>query len=807
MASQNLVSWQRYERVSLLDAGKIARLDYESFVSDNGKGKPITIDEFSSSNSYGYYVLLNTWLGIAFDLGGIGTANALLATIRRHGTLVASTMMKHVGDRIIRRSATADWLPSSRTAAIRIDFPDLDQETPEIRELVTRVAKLPIKFARQICVYPKRFAPIVPQRCSVLHEQAIAQFEATNKANIATEYRVNSMAPLVNPQPEDVRLLPFRSTSVDARMVRVAKLARQICHLILGEYDGILRQHQSELPRFGPGACRNAGRGLVERYERCVQYGYYTPMHLPELRAFGTLGVTYRSHPDVVSSENGTGIGPDIWSRGFWGTSKYPQVCAPSSVPKTQWANRLIAVEDICNQSNQLHVKDDMQRRFDATVRDAIPVRNQEVNREMARIGALTDKWATLDLSHASDSVTKPLVRMLVPSSWWDHAFQRCIPYGYVLFEGARPVVRGLHMFATMGCGCTFNVEAMVFYSLTLATCILEDIGEEEQFALSTINQLRYWAGVMAVHVMGDDIICLSRYARAVIAVLAYFGFEVNVDKSFLEGRFRESCGSDWLRVDTDTGSSVEDVSCVYYPRIPIGRDFVGSMLRTHREWSELDNDAFYESGLSRLIALQQRLTDLSRSASEFLRGLIQEYFPDLSTSFPGEYPGTLWTDTPVGEYVYNVSDLAEGKVFLSRYIAGLRKNGLYDYVDYSTALRLLLQRFERDFGREPSAAEITLLRTNQLRWRQRRLLKLPRLEVATYSKVKTWSATELLYELTLTKEDSDDGVTPITLVDRGITAKLHRLSPARSVRPARLSKSRLVARDFSTILSYSLGE
>jgi hypothetical protein len=494
-----------------------------------------------------------------------------------------------------------------------------------------------------------------------------------------------------------------------------------------------------------------------------------------------------------------------MWSRGFWGASKYPQVCRPSSVPKTQWANRLIAIEDVCNQSDQLHLKDDLQARFDATVGDGIPVRNQEINREMARIAALTDRWATLDLSHASDSVTKPLVQMLVPHSWWDHGFRECIPYGYVIREDSKAHVRALHMFATMGCGCTFNVEALVFYSLTLATCAYEEYGSWLLGAGLNLSDLKGLAGCMAVHVMGDDIICLSRYAESVIATLSYFGFEVNVDKSFLQGRFRESCGADWLRCDGTQGPSVEDVSCVYYPRIPIGRDFVGSMMRSSREWSEQDQNAFYESGLSRIVALQQRLFDLSQSASGFLFGLIQEHFPDLSTSFPGEYPGTLWTTRPVGEYVYNISDLLDEMVCLSKSLSNLRKDGLDGYADFATCEYMLIRRFEREYGRKPSAAELPLLRI-QIAWRKRRLLKVPRLAISSFSRATAWGAEVMLYELSLSKTRTDDGVIPITVVDRGSTAQLDRLSPAHSVRPARLSRSRLLMEDCELVLYPSLG-
>jgi hypothetical protein len=250
LASQNLLSWHRYERVSLLDAEEIARLDYESFVLQDNGVKPVTAGKFAASNSYGYYILINTWLGVTLDLGGLGTANALLAVIRRQGTLAASTVLKALGDLLVRAAASAAVLVGSMVTVVRPDLSNLELETPEIRELVTRVSKLPFRNARQICVYPKRFAPIVPQRCSALHRRAIEAFEATNKSNIATEYRLNSIRPLVDRQEGDAFALPFRKTTVDAKMVQIARLARWVCCLILGNYEGLRRTHEGELPRL-----------------------------------------------------------------------------------------------------------------------------------------------------------------------------------------------------------------------------------------------------------------------------------------------------------------------------------------------------------------------------------------------------------------------------------------------------------------------------------------------------------------------------------------------------------------------------
>jgi len=74
-----------------------------------------------------------------------------------------------------------------------------------------------------------------------------------------------------------------------------------------------------------------------------------------------------------------------------------------------------------------------------------------------------------------------------------------------------------------MGNGFTFPLETLIFWALTRAVC----------------------GSTATVSAYGDDIICPSDRAEDVIAVLTEVGFSVNLEKSFWNGPFRESCGSD----------------------------------------------------------------------------------------------------------------------------------------------------------------------------------------------------------------------------------------------------------------------
>jgi hypothetical protein len=115
--------------------------------------------------------------------------------------------------------------------------------------------------------------------------------------------------------------------------------------------------------------------------------------------------------------------------------------------------------------------------------------------------------------------VSTGLVALLLPVTW-------C-----TLLEAVRSPVTVIdgeehqnHMFSSMGNGFTFELESLLFYTLTKACCYF-----------------RGARGVVSIY--GDDIICPTDIVAELTFVLGYFGFSVNTEKSFSSGPFRESCG------------------------------------------------------------------------------------------------------------------------------------------------------------------------------------------------------------------------------------------------------------------------
>jgi hypothetical protein len=95
-----------------------------------------------------------------------------------------------------------------------------------------------------------------------------------------------------------------------------------------------------------------------------------------------------------------------------------------------------------------------------------------------------------------------------------------------------------LAKYASMGSALTFPLEAMVF--LTMVFC-----GIEKEL-MRPLRRRDLYGFVGRVRVFGDDIIVPKEYVDSVIETLETFGLKVNSNKSFWNGKFRESCGKEY---------------------------------------------------------------------------------------------------------------------------------------------------------------------------------------------------------------------------------------------------------------------
>ena len=166
-----------------------------------------------------------------------------------------------------------------------------------------------------------------------------------------------------------------------------------------------------------------------------------------------------------------------------------------------------------------------------------VNLRDQGVNRELALRGSIDGSLATVDLSSASDTVSYALVMSLLPVGWFELLDQ--FRSGSVEYQG---VVTELEKFSSMGNAYTFELESIIFYALALAVCDSLDLFGKPIFDRGLLL-IREWP----VSVYGDDIIVPTDAVQLLYETLNWCGFEVNTEKSFSTGNFRESCGADWL--------------------------------------------------------------------------------------------------------------------------------------------------------------------------------------------------------------------------------------------------------------------
>lgn len=205
-------------------------------------------------------------------------------------------------------------------------------------------------------------------------------------------------------------------------------------------------------------------------------------------------------------------------------------------VPKTAKTHRVIAVEPLGN--NYLQKGIDLNLR-DRLRRIGLNLRWQSPNQLMARQGSLDDSeegFVTIDLSSASDSISIGLCRELLPPDWFNF-LNRVRSPSYIL--STSPVERRYEKFVTMGNGFCFPLQTLLFASLIIAVSPTARPGRD-------------------FRVYGDDIIVRKSISQEVIRLLARVGFKTNVRKTFVEGPFRESCGSNWFKGEDVTPMTLD---------------------------------------------------------------------------------------------------------------------------------------------------------------------------------------------------------------------------------------------------------
>lgn len=270
--------------------------------------------------------------------------------------------------------------------------------------------------------------------------------------------------------------------------------------------------------RTGPGAAIGAKGG-----------DFYTKMFASPLTCTSRgLYLAYRNYiknfPEFSNAEN--------IRRENFGEAHVVQGNRLSFVPKNDQISRTICIEPSLNMFAQLGAGHVIERRLLSAY--GISMSDQPFkNRELARRGSMFDDLVTCDLSSASDSMSLNMLKVVLPKHVFDMLKFLRSPYCDIPGLGQTE----LDMVSTMGNGFTFPLQTMLFSAVVVSAA------RARSFKLLNPRGRDFgnWG------VFGDDIICPKQIWPDVKRLLSLLGFKINLDKTFVEGPFRESCGSDFF--------------------------------------------------------------------------------------------------------------------------------------------------------------------------------------------------------------------------------------------------------------------
>lgn len=309
---------------------------------------------------------------------------------------------------------------------------------------------------------------------------------------------------------------PVLETELDVAFYEILIRARAWIKKTLGPVPDRLRG------RFGPGAV----------FESEVWRHRETMTHYDKLR----------NMPNLTHNVSCRLVDDLIWSTAFrsaWGRlvllDSFPRTKGNrfTTVPKDATKDRGIAVEPGINVLGQLAVGDELKIRLKRRnidlrgdgeryhpvlsrlgLQHGRPWKGQAHHREMARQASLTSSHATIDLSNASDTICRVLVKLLLPSDWYSLLSELRSPFTRFSPTGKKKDARWYYLekFSSMGNGYTFELETLIFCAL--AHAVGANVGVD-------------------TFVYGDDIIVPDAVAADLLAVLRHVGMTPNEKKTF----------------------------------------------------------------------------------------------------------------------------------------------------------------------------------------------------------------------------------------------------------------------------------
>lgn len=314
----------------------------------------------------------------------------------------------------------------------------------------------------------------------------------------------------------------FRPLPIDIESDPVFVEMRRLLGEILGPPPSI--EAIAESARHGPGSSIVHSFASRSSYFKYAEWPYAVNRRARDLlidvirldqRWIGALEQSYRSRyriaPWAILNQDA------FWTNVTMDEYSWNRV---TTVPKDGTKDRPIAIEPPGNIFLQLGIE--------GLIRTAlkpygINLDSQQKNRRWALRFSKENRGATIDLSNASDTISREICRRLLPQCWFDLLDSVRSPYG----EFPDGTGWRYAKMSSMGNGSTFVLESLLFYALCSA--ISRCFGHSSD----------------RIAVFGDDLLVESYLARHCYIYLGVFGFKPNISKSFVFGNVRESCGVD----------------------------------------------------------------------------------------------------------------------------------------------------------------------------------------------------------------------------------------------------------------------
>lgn len=554
------------ELVSRKESLKIIQIDSSALTTNTKK--------FVAANEVSYYLACNTWLMLVKRWSPYGWIY-LKERLLKAGLAATIAAGKRSSAEIIAQVPITDTIFRSvyrdvQSAKSSVDWADGGS-------MIGQNSEATMLF---LCRYLKKFSP---RNADLLDKKSLAAFDATqNRIKMKQRKGYNDF--IVSKVRGVISRLNWEQLRLDLP---------QVCDVDLKFTSGSTTQTN-----------RQFGNKLRALHQDFPEY-YYRP--------FGCAMVAH---------------GPSVPNQEYWGAMRYDDAFPPYIkgevklivVPKTSETGRVIAPEDLWRQGVARRLLDILDRYLPSGIR----IHDQTQNQRLAKEGAcVASPFATLDLSSASDSLSRTLISDLFPKWFVSDYLEHLCPTHY----NNNGKSRLLFAIATMGNALTFWLECVVFWAIATAaweyTVLMGDVATPPS------------DGLPIVSVYGDDIILPSSAAELCVEWLMALGFVINEDKSYIHSTYKESCGVEYL--------DGINVSSCYYPRNPVagvfGKD--GLVELSSYLWKDWGTGESYDS-LSSLVMLQHRLFLKDMTASTFLAAVIRETYARMTSSVPSAHDSGL---------------------------------------------------------------------------------------------------------------------------------------------------------------------